>query len=838
MFKKGLTLSVMVILIVSLILPVNAQVQERQVVKLWQALKPLETTVSFMNTGAHPDDERSDLLAYLSRGLGVRTASVITNRGEGGQNEIGNELGNTLGIIRSRELIEASKVTGVDLYMLSQEPDDDIYDFGFSKSPVETLDKWGEEVTYERLIQLIRMYKPDIVYPSFRDVDTQHGHHRAINQLTIKAFEDAADPQVFPKQLEEGLTTWQIKKLYLPAENKEQTTTSVEVGGFDPILGVTYPQLGEESRYLHKSQGMGREVSPGSRKVNLELFKSTVKNEQINEDSLFGGVAFDFAEMAEQLTDTENSLRGDLIQLQKNLEALVQKYPDRSAILGGAHDVLQQVNKVKNKVINSKLNQDMKQELLFKLTVKEDQLAYVSEVASSIVVETKVSNPALVNNGVTDVNVRVYNGGTVELKNVKIALNLPYGWEITGTSSSQDLKHQEVVETTFHVKVPADAPYFEPYEANLIKATVSYDVNKVKVSRNFLPVGTVAVLPKVGITFTQEQLVVNTANVLKEIPLIFSLQNYTTGELTTDVSLEVPSGWSVMPEKQAVSFTRQGEVKALEFIVKPTNQIEEGTFNIGAIASVDGQQLRSTVQTIHYDHIGTTYYIYPAEVKGTAFNLQIPEGLKVGYIESGFDQVADELRNVGMDITKLSSNDLKFGDLSQYDTIVIGIRAYLSREDVRESNQRILDYVKNGGHLIVQYHKPWDQWNPEGTPPYNLVLGQPSIKWRVTDEDSEVNMLQPEHPLFQWPNTITDQDWRNWVQDRALYFPMEWDEQYETFVSMADPDEEPFDGGILMAKYGEGTYLYTNLVWYRQIQSQVPGGYRIFTNLISYPLQE
>ena len=239
-----------------------------------------------------------------------------------------------------------------------------------------------------------------------------------------------------------------------------------------------------------------------------------------------------------------------------------------------------------------------------------------------------------------------------------------------------------------------------------------------------------------------------------------------------------------------------------------------------------------------YDHINDIYFLYSSAINGVAFELLKPDNLKVGYIESGFDTIADDLINAGFDLTKLTENDLASGDLSVYDTIVTGIRANLSRADLVQNNARLHEYVENGGHLVVQYHKPGDNWNIQTSAPYPLEIGNPSIRWRVTDENAEVTMTQPEHKLFNYPNNITTGDWDNWVQERGLYFPMNWDERYETFVSMADPDEDPFEGGILMAEHGEGTYLYTNLVFYRQIDNQVPGGYRIFTNLISYGIEE
>lgn len=253
------------------------------------------------------------------------------------------------------------------------------------------------------------------------------------------------------------------------------------------------------------------------------------------------------------------------------------------------------------------------------------------------------------------------------------------------------------------------------------------------------------------------------------------------------------------------------------------------------MAVADGKTFNTTVQEIKYDHINDSYFMYPSNINGVAFELLKPENLKVGYIDSGFDTIADSLLNAGFDIKKLTPEDLATGDLSQYDTIVAGIRSTLGRPDVLHNNARLLEYVENGGHLVMQYVTSGDPWNNNKfTPPYSLTIGSPSIRVRVTDEHAKVTVTQPEHELFNYPNKITDSDWDHWVQERALYFPSAWDDRYETFVSMADPGEEPFTSGILMAEYGEGTFLYTNLVFYRQINAQVPGGYRIFTNLISY----
>ncbi|QDP42225.1 hypothetical protein FN924_15430 [Radiobacillus deserti] len=798
--------------------------------ELWSAVKPLDTITSFLNTGAHPDDERSHLLAYLSRGLGVHTASLIANRGEGGQNEIGEELGNGLGIIRSREMIEASKVTGVKVFHLSETTSDEIYDFGFSKAPGDTLSKWGEELTYERFIRRIRTYKPDIVMPSFRDVESQHGHHRAITRLSLKAFEDAADPTVFPEQLEEGLTTWQIKKLYLPA-SKEQATLGIEIGEYDPIYEMTYPQLGEKSRYLHKSQGMGNEVEPGSRIEYLELVKSAVGDIPEQEESLFEGLYYDFNDYAASLKKSDNKVKGALKQVQKELEEVVDAYPSNSNVLKETHEALDKLRKAEKKVERFSFKHVDKTDLLHRLDVKEEQLQEVSKVAAGLEVTTSVEKPVLAQGTETNVTVELSNNGEQTLKKVAPTLNTPAEWVVDGDANAIQLAPGEKKTVEFSVQVPEDAPYYNPYDESVLSTEVSYQYGKEQVSTTFQPEETIAVLPEVGLKANPETLAVNTAQPRKAMTFDITVTNYTHASLEADVSLQLPEGWENVQSK-TVTFAASETEKTVSFTITPPEQLTDEPFKIVPTATVNGKEIKESVQVISYDHIGTFYNIQPADVRGVAFNLKFPEDKKIGYVDSGFDQVAEKLSEVEMDITKIE--DLGSADLSQFDTVVTGIRAYLSRADLVEHNQKLLDYAKNGGHVVVQYNKPWDNWNAKTTAPYPLTIGQPSIEWRVTDEASEYNILQPEHELFNQPNVITEKDWDGWIQERGLYYPMEWSSEYETFLTMTDLDGDQFEGGILLADYGEGSYIYTNLVWYRQIQNLVPGGYRIFTNLISY----
>ncbi|MCC2251407.1 NEW3 domain-containing protein [Virgibacillus sp. AGTR] len=800
--------------------------------ELWNVVHPLSTTVTFLNTGAHPDDERSDFLAYLSRGLGVKTTSLIANRGEGGQNEIGDELGNALGIIRSNEMIESAKITDVKAFHLSRTTSDTIYDFGFSKSPEETLDKWGENVTYERLIRFIRTQQPDIVMPSFRNVDSQHGHHRAISLLTERAFEDAANPNVYPEQLENGLSTWQIKKMYLPAASKDTASTSIEIGDYDPIYEMTYPQLGEASRYMHKSQGMGNDIPAEPRQIHLELIKSV----EDNNTELFDGIAYDFNDWAKRIS--KKNISNHLKKLQNDLDSIIQEYPNRESIFVKSQQLLKTVERIINKTKRTEFDTSMKRDLLHKLELKKEQLQKVIFTASNLQIKTRAASSIVTQGEQSSITMELTNKGKKTLKKINADLLLPKDWVNVNSKQIKSLKPNESKTIIFDYEVPKNAGYFQPYEEPIIKTKVSMNGKGTKATAIEELPETLAILPELSVTTNPTNIVVNTADVQDKIPVTITVKNYSSGKRKGSVSLNLPKGWNSEPKQSNISFEERYDEKEVTFNLIPPSKIEEGSLSIEAKVNSSGKTYQTAVQEIQYDHIKDSYYQYPSMINAEAFKLLKPDNLKIGYIESGFDKVADYLIETGFDVTTLKEEDLSSGDLSQFDTIITGIRANLSRTDLVTNNQRLLQYVEDGGHLVVQYHKPGDNWDTQNSAPYQLKIGSPSIEWRVTDENAVVNILKPEHKLFNYPNTITENDWQNWVQERGLYFPMSWDSNFETFVSMSDPNEDPFTSGILMAEYGKGTYLYTNLVFYRQIDNQVPGGYRIFTNLISYGVNE
>jgi len=823
-------------LVTTLVVPVwpTTVHADRGVVDLWKAIKPLTTIASAMNTGAHPDDEHSAMLAYLSLGKGVDTSSIIANRGEGGQNEIGSELDHALGVIRTRELQEASRITNVTLGILSQEIDDPIYDFGFSKSPEETLQKWGESVVYERLIRKIRELRPDVLIPAFRNEPSTHGHHRAINVITVKAFADAANPAVFPEHVQQGLSPWQVKKLYLPA-TAEDYTVRVPVGEYDEIYGASYLQLGEESRFMHKSQGMGRHYEEGPSYSYYKLAQAVVPGKEKERD-FFDGIAYTFADLAGETAGQPGGqgVAQHLRQLQQSTDRVIAAFPRFTEVAREVHSMGKVLQETIAAVQTSSLPEGVKTDLLHRLRVKEGQWQKASAEAVSFVGRVKPDAAELIPGQTTKVTVTAYHGSHTVLQHIQFRLRVPDGWQVKplGPTNHARLGYNQTASADFQVTVPANSPYFHPYRPPALTAEISYEAFGSVAVQQVSPANPVAVLPPFALSLSPDRTILNTRKAGEPIPFKVTVRNYSPGPADTAVTLQAPAGWRVEPATAPVVFAAKGEAKSVSFTVTPAAQVAEGTYTLTARAVGSAGESREGAQVIQYPHIGRTYLVQPAQLAVQAFPLEIPEDLKVGYVSSGFDQIDQYLEQLGIDVTRLSAKEIESGDLNQYDTIILGIRAYGFRPELIPSNNRLLQYVKEGGNLVVQYHKPEDKWKPE-LAPYPITIGTPLIQWRVTDENSPVRVLAPDHPIFNTPNRITEKDWENWVQDRSAYNPANWGEEYVELIANGDPGEQEFTGTFLTAEYGKGTYTYSSLVWYREIPALVPGAIRLFVNMIS-----
>ncbi|WLV25454.1 PIG-L family deacetylase [Aciduricibacillus chroicocephali] len=796
--------------------------------QLWNALKKLQSSVSFMNIGAHPDDERSDLLAFLSRGLGVRTTAIIANRGEGGQNAIGSEHGNALGVLRTEEMKQAANVLGIETFHLSENADDPIYDHGFEKTAADTLRKWGKDLVYNKLIRLIREHRPDIVMPCFLDDELEHGHHRAMTELTMKAFHDAGKADVFPEHFKEGLKPWNIRKLYLP-ESEEYATLSLEIGELNEATGLTYPQLGEESRSFHRTQGMGVDLDPEPRTFYLKLAKSI---QEMPDNNLFSGIPQDFKEYA-QTVGAHSVLADDLIKLQDLLNNAIDVYPNEEQVLTQLVQASVLISELVKKTNHSQLNSVKKHDLVYRLTLKQKQVSEAAFATAKLSI-TNINMPVILNPGtIAKFDWKTKYAGSLPNVEIYSFLDTAKDWEISTSVRvhTKDSGGHTSINSTVHI--PAEAELHNPYERPAISRIWQMHIGSaVFTKEEDLPIH---VLPNLSLTFSKDHIAFNTNEPqIKPVTLKASIKNFSPKREHARLVIDLPKGWALYGNEEELAIEPFAKHE-LVLQIAPSSKNDTGKIELKAhLQTAEGKSGALSVQEISYDHIDPAYYVKDAKISASLFELEKPESLRIGYVDSGFDHVADHLAGVGFDVTSLTDTDLAENNLTVYDTIVIGTRAYLSRQDLIQQHSRLMDYVKHGGNLIMQYHKPTDGFNHWVPGPYPFKLGTPSLRWRVADESAKVSHLKPASPLFHYPNQIASEDWDGWIQERGLYFPMNWSSQYETVVQVADRDEQAMESGILAAHYGKGTFLYTNLIFHRQIEQQHPGAYKIFTNMLSY----
>lgn len=841
------------------------QERSRGIVSLYEAITPLRSVTSFMTLGAHPDDERSSQIALLSRGLGVRSITLTATRGEGGQNSIGTDYQQALGVLRSREMEEASSAFDVELFFLSENFDDPIFDFGFSKSAVETLEVWNKDILMEKVVRAIRESRPDILFTNFQNVLGQHGHHRAMTIATEQAYELAGNPEAFPEQLATGLRPWAPRKLYFPAgtgsdldEEELPTTLSLDVGDFDTIFGATYAQLGEQSRAYHQSQDMGQWREEGPDTAELSLIHSHVSDAE-SDNSLFTGLPHTVASLAELVDDP--TLQEQLRSAGAAIDSTFEAFPDFGAVHTSLVTALNDVRAARETLASlDTLDEELSYDLDFRLGIKEDELQYASRSALALIPRVTVMTPELTRGGSTEVIVTAYLGGETPVENVELDLVAPEGWQVerladedgetaAGTSA---LEYGQTIMSTFLVTVADDAPFYNPYQryAHPFKANgdiygvLSYEVDGTSFESTVDDENALApVLPDISLQVTPENLVHNLLRPDTPVTIEVAATNYVSGPAETTLEIEAPEGWTVEPEAIELSFELQGDARGASFTITPPENVEPGSYDFQVRA--DGEYTSSEyVDLIEYDHIGRTYLVTPARANLQAFEVAFNETLRVGYVASGSDLVYEGLRRIGMQVDLLTEGDLTTGNLDQYDTIMVGIYGYRARPDLLASNSRLMSWVENGGNLIVQYHRPRDNWDPNSTPPRFIELGSVSFLSRVTDETAPVEILEPKHPLITTPNRLSQADFDGWIKERGLYFAEDWDERYTSLFSITDrqwPDtgeETPFLGSLLTTEIGEGRYTYTSLILHTEIESNVPGAYRIYANLITPPSAE
>jgi LmbE family N-acetylglucosaminyl deacetylase len=874
------------------------------------ALRQLPVEGSVLYVTAHPDDENNGVLVALGRGRGLKTSLLTLTRGDGGQNEIGPELFQAIGILRAEELAGVHQWDGAAQYFTRAN------EFGYSFSVEETFEKWGKEEILRDVVRVIRAIRPDVILTMNRDSGGGGQHHMASARLAHEAFRAAADPARFSEQFGEGLRPWQARKVYqaggFGAAAGPANAVQVRTGDFDSLLGMSWAQAGQRARAYHRCQGMGQlEAFPGDAAGSYSLYDAEPAVTGSERDILDGVdtslrrlTAFAGSE-ASRLPSLAADLSAIEAAAREAIDAFDIKAPHKT--LPALSRGLTRARQLRQAVEASSLSPSAKAELGWRLDRKARDFEKALRLAQGLVVRVLAADGNVVRGQTFDVAVQIFNTGPEPMSLDAVDLRVPSGWtaRLAGGARGK-LAYNQSASLLYNVTVGAAARYTQPYwkvqpgvdryaieipehhtlpwSPPDVAATVRYTAAGVSAVHdapayyrydgpwvggekqkivNVVPVLSVAITPDVGV-------VPIAAGGRPREFRVAALNNSPTGGPTT-VRLEAPPGWRVEPVSTTLDFSLEEEEMTARFMVTPPARLNPGTVEIKAVVSRGGVDYREGYQVIAYDHIQTRHLYHPATSTVKLFDVTVPDKLHVGYVMGTGDEVPDAIRQLGAAVTMLTPDDIAFGDLSRFPTIVLGIRAYESRADVRAYNQRLLAFARQGGHLVVQYNKvamnqlgagaagagrgfmpaaagqaaAGGRGGPGGGRGRGSAPASPYVPFpgavtsnRVTVEEAPIRILQRDTAELAFPNRIAPADFDGWVQERGLYFFGAGDAQYADLLASTDPwPNNPGEkvGLLTVARLGKGTWTYVGLGLWRQLPAGVPGAYRILANLISRP---
>jgi len=854
-------------------------------------LRRLGTTARLMQTVAHPDDEDGGMLTLESRGKGDSVLLMTLNRGEGGQNKLGSNLFDGLGVLRTLELLGADRYYGVEQRFSR------VADFGFSKTADETFSKWGgHDVPLADMVRVIRTFRPDVLVARFSGTDRDgHGNHQASAILTVEAFHAAADPKRFPEQIQQGLLPWQPKKLYVgnvcgfaaascPDANY---TLRLNTGLNDSVLGTSAIQFAMDGLRHQLSQGAGAwSVEPGDRFTYYKLIDSVLPkppgaaNDDTHEKDFFDGIDTSLPALADRLDSDQSKLPDLRLQLTKiqglidDARRLTDSNPNSAA-----KPLLEALLAVDGLVV--KIAQDRslapiaQKELLVQLRTKQEQLQQAANLALGLTLDARVDtgvapNPddafMAVPGQTFTASVVLRNIGKTEITPTKFDLNLPDGWRCVMTSPKpSSIVPGASATAQFRVTVGDNAELTRPYwhrddpeteSVNLIDnekyVTLPFPPPPVRAFASYTAAGltgdvrAVVSVPfkdsagqekrralAVGPAFSVE--VKPSSQVIPlghqgARPVDAPVKSFYPGPAKTRLQLALPTAWHVEPDAERLEFSKVNETRNSEFhVFSDASSGKEGRYEVKAALAALSRSYTEGFNVVTRDDLDTFYYYQPAVQRESVVDVKVPDGLKVGYIMGAGDDIPTVLEQIGINVTLIPADKLATDNLNQYGTIVLGIRAYDTQKDVVANNQRLLDFVSAGGTLLVQYDTGVGQFNDHHFAPYPEQLSRA----RVSVEDAPVEILAPSNPILHSPNEITQRDFAGWVQERGLYFMSSWDEHFTPLLAAHDPSESPQKGGLLVAKYGKGTYIYTGYAFFRQLPAGVPGAVRLYVNLLA-----
>jgi LmbE family N-acetylglucosaminyl deacetylase len=759
---------------------------------LAQAERMLGHTKRVLLIAAHPDDEDTELLTYLVRREGAVAGYLSLTRGEGGQNLIGPELGEALGLIRSEELLAARSLDGGRQFFTRA------FDFGFSKTLEETFRFWPQDTVLKDVVRIIRRFRPQLIVATFSGTRRDgHGQHQAAGWAANEAFAVAGDPSRFPELArDEGLEPWQPVKLYRSARFDTTGTALVLEGGrLDPEIGQSYRQIAMRGRSLHRSQDMGviQEIGPSAIRLALLVDRTG------GGAPLFAGVDTAAPPPASPESRDLEPYRATVTAIRAGL--VVDAIADQSRLAAGQSVRL--------------------------------RLSAWNAGTAPVPVRTTLEVPAgwRIREDCLDRGVII---GAGEVSHCSVTVDVPEGAETTSPYFLRNPRRGQL-----YSWAGPSATWGEPFDPALLTAAFAFEnsgqrfVLRREVVQRFRDqaVGEVrrplAVVPRVDVQVGPKTKLWPLGGVRQ--PIVVQLHHAGRDSTTGTVRLDLPPGW---PPVDSFPFrlTRPGERRAFTFMVKAPDGLREGPFSFRASArDPAGRRYEGGVVTVMYPHIRERGYWTASTVTGQAAALRFPERRRIGYVRGAADLVPEALAGLGMAVELIDAAQLERGDLSRFDAIAIGSRAYETEPALVENNGRLLDFVRQGGHLLVQYQQqPFFGGN---LAPFPLALGRQSA--RVTDETAPITVLAPNDPIFNAPNPISARDWEGWVQERGLYFPETWDSRFTPLLESHDPGEPPLRGGLLLARYGKGTYGYTGLAFFRQLTAGVPGAFRLFLNLLA-----
>ncbi len=805
-----------------------------------QELRSFHQMGSVLMIAAHPDDENTQLIAYLSRGRNYRMAYLSVTRGDGGQNEIGPELGSELGVARTQELLAARRVDGGRQFFTRA------LDFGYSKSPVETLAIWDRQQVLGDVVRVIRTFQPDVLVTRFSPLPSNtHGHHTSSAILGLDAFKLAGDPTAFPEQIAGGLAPWQPKRILMnggggggrggaaPAGAPPSGTVRIDIGGNDPVSGDSFSLIAARSRGMHKTQGFGFNGALSGRSgPQLESFQ-LLDGVPATTD-IMDGVDTTWARVP---GGAEVGRLTEEVMAKFNQQDPAASVPALLAIRSKlaalpADRLLDEKRQQLDRILQACLGLSVETTLDQAEVVpgEEFKLHHAALVRSKIPVRwVGVRYPAL---GIAFPPTAAVNlvSGQAATREATVALppgtpaSQPYWLREPGTAGMFRVDDPKLigrpenppafpVELVFETGGQTFAVLDEP-------VLVTTDATKGETRRRL------DVIPPVTLHFaTEVRLFAPGASRPVEVE-VRANRAATAGTL----QLDAPAGWKVSPATQSFRLGAVGEKVKLTFTV--TARADAGTNSITAAAMVNGQRFGTDRTEIRYAHIPLQVLQPTARLTAVSLNLAI-RGEKVGYLPGAGDDVGECLAQMGYAVTTLTGADLTPEKLRGLDAVVIGVRAFNERTDFAANLPGLFAYVEAGGTVIAQYNRP-NGLTTKQLGPYELSIQGPAPDLRVTDENAPVTLLVPGHAAFTTPNRIGPSDFDGWVQERGTYFPSSWDkEHYISLLAMSDPGEKPLTSSLLVAQYGRGHFVYTGLTFFRQLPAGVPGAYRLFANLVA-----